>query len=127
MKIEPGKQRVGIGGKLWALPILLASSAACSQSPTPEVRSATVNTSEGIAVAQGSEQAPVANLPFSQGRSFSSLDEYLKFLQTRGAYDVPWYREIRPGVYELVSRRGPGAQPQIYTRAELARKFGFQE
>ena len=72
-------------------------------------------------------QPALANLPFSQGRSFASLDEYLAFLETRGAYDVPWYREIRPGVYELVSRRGPGAEPKIYTRDELARKFGFQQ
>ncbi len=76
---------------------------------------------------QSSQQPPVANLPFSQGRSFASLDEYLGLLETRGAYDVPWYRQIRPGVYELVSRRPPGAQPQIYSREELARKFGFQD
>lgn len=69
---------------------------------------------------------PVEGLPFSQGRSFSSLDEYLAFLKKRGAYDVPWYREVRPGVYELVSRRGPGAQRQIFTRQQLLEKFGFQ-
>lgn len=78
-------------------------------------------------MAGNSEQRPVAGLPFAQGRSFASLDDYLEFRKSRGAYDVPWYREIRPGVFELVSRRGPGAQPQIHTRAELARKFGFQE
>ena len=78
-------------------------------------------------MASDSGQRAVADLPFSQGRSFASLDEYLEFRKKRGAYDVPWYREIRPGLYELVSRRGPGAQPKIYTRAELARMFGFQE
>ena len=72
-----------------------------------------------------SPSAAVSGLPFSQGRSFTSLDDYLAFLKTRGAYDVPWYREVRPGIYELVSRRGPGAQPQRFTREELARKFGF--
>lgn len=72
-----------------------------------------------------SQEGAVSGLPFSQGRSFTSLDEYLAFLRKRGAYDVPWYREIQPGVYELVSRRGPGAQPQIFAREELERKFGF--
>lgn len=68
---------------------------------------------------------PVAGLPFSQGQSFASLDDYLAFLKTRGAYDVPWYREVRPGVFELVTRRPPGAQPQTFTREQLAEKFGF--
>ena len=82
---------------------------------------------EEVVMASNSEQRPVANLPFSQGRSFASLDEYLEFRKKRGAYDVLWYREIKPGVYELVSRRGAGAQPRIYTRPELARMFGFAE
>ena len=68
---------------------------------------------------------PVSDLPFAQGRSFATLDDYLVFLKSRGRYDVPWYREIRPGFYELVSRRGPGAAPPTFTRAELEAKFGF--
>lgn len=67
----------------------------------------------------------MSGLPFSQGRSFASLDDYLAFLETRGAYDVPWYREIRPGVYELATRRRPGTPPQLSTREQLAQKFGF--
>ena len=78
-------------------------------------------------MAQSSQPAAVANLPFAQGRAFASLDDYLAFREKRGASDVPWYREIEPGLYELVSRRAPGAQPKTYTRAELARMFGFQE
>ena len=111
------------------MPLLVASSAACSQ-PSAPVGSAAVNTSQETVVATDTtsqpQGTPIGDLPFSQGRSFASLDEYLAFLETRGAYDVPWYREIRPGVYELVSRRGPGAKPIIYTREELAQKFGFQ-
>ncbi len=76
---------------------------------------------------QSSQQPPIANLPFAQGRSFASLDDYLEFRAQRGTYDVPWYKQIRPGVYELISRRGPGAEPLIYSREDLARKFGFQE
>ena len=67
----------------------------------------------------------VRDLPFSQGRSFSTLDEYLAFLEQRGRYDVPWYREVRPGLYEVVARRGPGAAPLFFTREELERRFGF--
>ena len=64
-------------------------------------------------------------LPFAQGRTFATLDAYLAFLRERGAADVPWYQEIRPGVYAVVSRRGPGAPPLIYTRAQLMERFGF--
>jgi len=42
-----------------------------------------------------------------------------------GGFDVPWYREISPGLYELVTRRQPRGAPKTYTREELARKFGF--
>lgn len=76
---------------------------------------------------QASQRPSFANLPFSQGRAFASLDEYLSYLEARGAYDVPWYREVRPGEYELVSRLPPGAAPRTYSREELARRFGFQE
>lgn len=76
-------------------------------------------------MAKASPTEAVSDLPFSQGRSFTSLDEYLEFRKSRGAYDVPWYREIKPRLYELVSRRRPGAEPQTYGRQELARKFGF--
>lgn len=64
-------------------------------------------------------------LPFAQGRHFETLDDYLAFRRERGATDVPWYREIRPGVYELAGRRGPGAAPRIYTREQLMERFGF--
>ena len=111
--------------RLWAVPLLLASSAACSQPVAQRVAGAATGQKEAAIVHDRSQGPAGAELPFSQGRSFTSLDEYLAFLQERGAYDVPWYREIRPGVYELVSRRGPGAKPQIFTRDELERKFGF--
>lgn len=66
-----------------------------------------------------------ADLPFAQGKTFVSLDDYLAFLKKRGATDVPWYREVAPGVYELVGRRGPGAAAHTYTRAQLMERFGF--
>lgn len=64
-------------------------------------------------------------LPFAQGRSFETLDSYLAFLRERGATGVPFYQEVRPGVYELISRRGPNAEPLFYTREELEEQFGF--
>ena len=127
MKSEPKRYRAGV--RLCTIPLLFASSAACSQ-PSAPVRSAANTSQETVVASESTSQpqgAPRADLPFSQGRSFASLDEYLAFLETRGAYDVPWYREIRPGVYELVSRRGPGAEPKIYTRYELAQRFGFEQ
>lgn len=67
-------------------------------------------------------------LPFAQGQEFATLDAYLAHLQQRGAHDVPWYRQIAPGQYELVARgRGKrGTAPVRFTRAELAAKFGFE-
>lgn len=65
-------------------------------------------------------------LPFSQGQDFTTLDAYLAHLERRGAMDVPWYREVSPGLYELVS--GRGRRPTIrVTRAELMRRFGFSD
>ena len=66
----------------------------------------------------------VANLPFARGAVFSCLDDYLAHLQQQGAIDLPWWREIRPGVYEHVVRM-PEAQREVVTRAELMRRFGF--
>lgn len=68
---------------------------------------------------------PVAGLPFSHGKSFRTLDEYLDHLERYAApIDQPWWREIRPGVYEHV-KRIPGAPRDIATRAELMQRFGF--
>lgn len=67
----------------------------------------------------------VSGLPFSHGRSFRTLDEYLEHLERYAApVDQPWWREIRPGVYEHV-RRMPGAARETATRAELEQRFGF--
>jgi hypothetical protein len=72
-----------------------------------------------------SGRAAPQDLPFAQGRSFASLDEYLEYRRKRGATDVPWYREVSPGIYELEGHRGPGAPTRTYTRAELMKRFGF--
>lgn len=66
------------------------------------------------------------NLPFAAGEAFATLDAYLAHLKRRGAMDVPWYREIEPGLYELVSGRGRRA-PVHFSRAELMQRFGFED
>ena len=66
----------------------------------------------------------VANLPYARGKTFRTLDEYLAHLETQGAVDLPWWREIRPGVYERVTSM-PDARREVATREELMRRFGF--
>lgn len=65
------------------------------------------------------------DLPFGQGLAFATLDDYLAHLQRRGATGVPWYREVGPGDYELVTGRGRGLAVERATRAELLARFGF--
>jgi hypothetical protein len=69
-----------------------------------------------------------AQLPINQ--RFRSLDDYLAFLEkTQAPIDKPWYREIRPGEYELQSGNfrslGSPAPKRVFTREELEKKFGF--
>ena len=67
----------------------------------------------------------IGNLPFSHGKRFATLDEYLAHLKCYAApIDQPWWREVRPGVYEHVKRM-PGAPRETATRAELMKRFGF--
>ena len=79
----------------------------------------------------GNDSAPaasgegVAGLTFSHGKSFRTLDEYLDHLERYAApIDQPWWREIRPGVYEHVKRM-PGAPREVATREQLMKRFGF--
>ena len=73
------------------------------------------------------QNGAIRGLPFARGRSFRTLDEYLAHLEVGGGIDLPWYREIRPGVYRLETGnyRGPEVEQRIFTREELERKFGF--
>lgn len=70
------------------------------------------------------ENACVANLPLSRGKSFCCLDEYLAHLEQGGAIDLPWWRQVSPGVYERVVHMR-GAEREIASREELMRRFGF--
>ncbi|GAA0728868.1 hypothetical protein [Sphingomonas japonica] len=66
----------------------------------------------------------VQNLPFARGKAFRTLDAYLSHLKQQGAIDLPWWREIEPGVYEHVVRM-PNAKREIATREQLMERFGF--
>ena len=75
--------------------------------------------------AAGTSGQAVAGLPFSHGKSFRTLDEYLAHLERHAApIDQPWWRQISPGVYEHVKRM-PGAPRETATREELMKRFGF--
>ena len=76
----------------------------------------------------GSESGEgVANLPFAHGKTFRTLDEYLDHLERyAGPIDQPWWREVRPGVYEHVKRM-PGTPREVATREELMKRFGFSQ
>src|SRR3712207_5819555 len=98
-----------------------APSQACSRQPAGAPPPAATGGSMEQQPAAG-----VSDLPFAAGMTFASLDDYLAHLRRRGAYDVPWYREVSPGVYERVGGRAPpGAPPERFTREQLERRFGF--
>jgi hypothetical protein len=72
----------------------------------------------------------VTNEQLPINRRFRNLDAYLAYLEKmQGPVDGPWYREIRPGVYELQTGNfrplGSEAPERIFTRAELEKRFGF--
>lgn len=74
-------------------------------------------------------EKPVNNNIVPLIERFRTLDDYLAFRKSRAAIDGSWYREIRPGVYQLETGNyhGPEPEKRIFTREELARKYGFSE
>ena len=71
----------------------------------------------------------VADLPFSRGHKFATLDDYLSYLeQYNGTIDMPWWRQIEPGLYRYEIRMaGNSDTAETATRAELAERYGFDE
>jgi hypothetical protein len=68
-----------------------------------------------------------AGLPYAFGQRFDTLEDYLAHLRKRAApIDLPWWRPVGPDHFEHVTaRRMPAGQPEIVTREELMRRFGF--
>lgn len=88
---------------------------------------ATVHPAAACAKEKAVETAGIANLPFAMGRRFATLDEYLAHLRCRAApIGKPWWKEIRPGVYEHVTT-ATNAKREVATRAELMKQFGFSK
>ncbi len=69
------------------------------------------------------------DLPYARGREFRTLDAYLAHLKAYAApIDRPWYREVGPGLYKLeTGNLRTNAQPRLFTRDELKRRFGFRD
>jgi hypothetical protein len=80
---------------------------------------------ETVTMGRVVENGCVAELPFARGAVFCSLDEYLAHLETLSAIDLPWWREISPGVYEHVVRM-TGAEREVATREQLMHRFQFR-
>lgn len=59
------------------------------------------------------------------GQRYRGLDDYLAKLERDGWVGKAWYRQVRPGLYELVTNLRPPPERRLFTRVELARKFGF--
>ena len=101
---------------------VLASGAACGAAPKGGAAG-----DPGAAAKETTVKA--GRLPINQ--RFRNLDEYLAYLRKHQApVDGPWYKEIRPGVFELQTGNlrilgEDGREKKTFTREELERKFGF--
>ena len=101
---------------------LTVPAAACSE--TPESQATLAKPASG-ADRSADEGRPVSHLPYARGQTFRTLDEYLAHLERQGAIDLPYWRQIAPGLYERVATRMPRRAPERATRAELMERFGF--
>ena len=114
-----------------AMLALAGLAAACSDRPAGAAGGGAQGKREAVKMDKGMNGGDgVSGLPSSFGRSFATLDEYLEHLRNyAGPIDQPWYREVRPGVYEYVTslrlEGASAARAKTYTREELMREFGF--
>lgn len=103
---------------------LTLPTAACGATP-PGQTPAGADKPGPAAVPSEGEGRAVSNLPYARGQTFRTLDEYLAYLERQGAIDLPYWRQIAPGLYERVTTRRPRGTPERATRAELMERFGF--
>lgn len=109
-----------------AMLVLAGLVAGCADRPAGAADGAQANREAPRMEQRTNDADGVRDLPSSFGRSFATLDQYLAHLrQYAGPVDLPWYREIRPGVYEYVTSMRPAGPPKTFTREELMREFGF--
>lgn len=116
------------------LQLLLTSAAAAgnhwplTDAAAPATTAATCTREKKVASEQdNSDGEGIANLPYAMGKSFATLDAYLKHLECfAGPIDMPWWRQVRPGVYEHM-KTATNAVPETATRDELMKRFGFTQ
>ena len=104
----------------------LASAGACGAAPNLVSGNANGQAAaEQTGTSVSNEQRPIK-------QRFRNLDEYLAYLEKHHApMDRPWYRQVRPGVYQLQTgnlrllEEDGSEQQRTFTREELERKFGF--
>jgi hypothetical protein len=125
-----GDRRVAsLDGTLAPVAVMLMVTAACG-TPSPPTEPVSANST----AADGEGGIVADQVPINQ--RFRSLDEYLAFLErTQAPVDGPWYRQIRPNLFELVSgnmrvvgslgEEQPQQQRHLFTREELEKKYGF--
>jgi len=106
-------------------PILAVLAAGCAEKPAgaagPPDRTEVV-----VAQNENEDGQAARSLPFSHGRSFATLDEYLAHLRDRaGPIGQPWYRKVGADTYELVTTNVPRGRPERFTRQQLMERFGF--
>jgi len=106
------------------VPGLTLPTAACGETPPRQAPVGIDKPRPGVVPAEGEGRA-VSNLPYARGQTFRTLDEYLAHLERQGAIDLPYWRQIAPGLYERVTTRMPRRAPERATRAELMERFGF--
>ena len=121
---------MGSSFRLTILALAGLVTAGCAQEPREgadrtEVRTAQAPQPPESGMNASNDSGEVANLPYARGRTFRTLDEYLAHLEQQGAIDLPYWRQVGPGVYEWVTTRVPPGPPQRATRAELMRRYGF--
>ena len=112
------------------LAMLLLGACEASQKNVGEAKAGqqSATTTDRLATSNAGNDVTNEQVPINQ--RFRSLDDYLAHLErTQGPVDGPWYKEVRPGIYELQTGNlhldGPGGEKRSFTREELKRKFGF--
>ena len=109
------------GSRWWGTRALLAAAIAatlwgCEAGPTVAADGATP-----------AKETLVADLPFSQGKRFETLDAYLAHLQQLGTMDIPYYERREDGTYVYIAGRVRPGPDDVYTREQLLERFGFSE
>ena len=70
----------------------------------------------------------IAGLPGADGKTFAVLDDYLAHLESKGAYDRPFWELMEDGRYRWNTGRGMQfKEPKYATREELEAEYGFAQ